>query len=158
MKVIGDKSELAFVVGEYWQNSKQHQAIEVWLDGRNFSEIDSTVYLPTFYTNLKNEIARVTSKSFYSEEFQRLDKAEIYALLEEREDGHFKVLCYDVTTCSAHSYFVDDGKNHAVIYSFWDPRHEPESEIGSIHSIDIDKRNMLDVMRRTLEALSTTWF
>lgn len=158
MKIIGDKSKLAFVVGEFWQNSRQHQTIEVWLDGRNFFDVENTVYLPTFYTKLNNEISRLKSDSFYREEFKQLDKSEIYALLEDREDDHFKVLCYDVTTCSAHSYLVDDGKKYSVIYAFWDPRHEPETDINNVYSVDIDKNEMLNVMRCALDSLSTTWF
>jgi hypothetical protein len=158
MKLIGDQTKLAFALGGCWQDSKQHQTIEIWVDGRNFSEFENTVYLPTFYTRLKNEIARIHSQSFYREDFDGLDKAEIYKLLEERADGKFEVLCYDLTTCSARSYLVDDGKRYRVIYSFWDPRHEPQREVGSIYSMEIDKRYMLDTMQRTLDSLSTVWF
>lgn len=158
MKIIGDKSKLAFALGDYWQDSKQHQDIEVWFDGRNFSAIDSTVYLPSFHTKLKNEIARIQSQSFYREEFGKLDQAQIYAWLQERVDAQLEVLCYDLTTCSARSYLVDDGRKLSVIYAFWDPGHEPQEEIGCIHATEVDKLYMLDVMQRTLESLSTVWF
>lgn len=158
MQTIGKVSTLAFTVGDYWESSKQHQAITLWIDGKNFSEYDNIVYLPTFYTKLKNEIDRIKSGSFYREEFKQLYHADIYRLLEERDVYQFKVLCYDLTTVSANVYLIDNGKNFSLIYSFLDQRHEPASEIGEVYSMAIDKAYFLNVLQQTLDSLSTTWF
>lgn len=56
MTIIGDNNFIAFDIGLYYADSIQQQHITTWVGGKQINPLDDLVYLPSFYTKLKNEI------------------------------------------------------------------------------------------------------
>ncbi|OZG72962.1 hypothetical protein BTA51_13465 [Hahella sp. CCB-MM4] len=157
MKIIGNKEAVALGIGNFWEGSKQQQEIQTWLDNRHLTEFDSIVYLPTFYTHLEREIQKLKGNSFYQKDFVGTNDDRIFEIFDLADNDFHKVLCYDITTCSASCYFYNNGTEDRIVYSFWDPRHEPQSEIGKVYGLTIDKPYLIEVLSNTLSELSTDW-
>ena len=158
MKIIGNKSHFAIELGSFWEGSKQHQDIKTWINGENVSGFDSVVYLPSYYSNLNREIDRLQIGDFYSKSFLGKSDAELFQLIHQNEDDHFKVLCYDLTVCSASCYFVDTGVSERIIYSFLDDKYKLEQDTENVFSVNIKKELLLTILKKVFSNLSTVWY
>lgn len=155
--IIGERNKLAFEVGQLWEGSKQHQNIVTWLGEKNINEFDSIVYLPSFCTHLDQEIEKLKTGSFFRNEFQGESHETIFHKLDSDEARDLKVLEFDVTVCAAHCYLIEKDETLVVLFSFWDPRHRPESEIGKVFSVVVDLEYLLSTMRKLSENLTRDW-
>lgn len=155
--VFGDKSTVAIVVGEAWEGSRQHQHIQVWLDGHNVAAHDDVVYLPSFYGNLEREIARLEKGLVIPDDLPGLDDAAAFERLRDFSLEDSGVLAYDVTSSAARCYLAELGDDARIVYSFGDPGRRPAEEIDRVRSMPIDTDALLDTMRSALSGLSTDW-
>ena len=157
MMIIGDKTRFAFDIGLYWNESKQHQHITIWSAGQPINPIDDVVYLPSFYTKLQNEIRRLEKNDFGRPDLNGLHLPEIFKRLDEEENELRQVLCYDVSTSPARCFFLEQDSGGVLLWSYWDSRHFPSEETGSVFSLDISKEELLDVLKGSLDNLSDVW-
>lgn len=158
MRCFGNKKEFAIEIGKYWEDSKQHQDIRTWLDKRHLTEMDSIVYLPTYYANVVKEIEKLEKNDFYRKYFENISDRQAYDLIHDKDDIPFKILCFDLTTYPAYCYLFNNGIEDRVVYSFWDPRHKPSNEIDKVFGIAINRDFIIKVLTGTLNHLSTDWF
>jgi hypothetical protein len=154
MKIIGDKNKVAFEIGEFWQGSKQNQHINYWVGGKKITCFDDVIYLPTFYTALEGEIHMLENEDFVIGNSANLSDEELFRKLDAADDQLNDVLNYDITVCPATCYLVRLNNKHKIIYSFWDDRH---AEVNRIFSIEIDKQYLIQILKETLNELSSTW-
>lgn len=159
MKIFGDKLYFAIELGDFWEGSKQHQDIKTWLNGKHITDIDSVVYLPSYHTSLNKEINKLQNGIFFSKNFLDKSNKELFKLIHDRESfDQYKVLCYDLTVYPANCYFVNTGKSEKILYSFWDERHEPTSEINQVFSVNISKSLFVSTLKEVLNNISTVWY
>ncbi len=157
MNIVGDKTRFAFEIGPYWSESKQHQHITIWSAGQPINPIDDVVYLPSFYTKLQNEIRRLENNDLGRPDLHGLRLPEIFKRFDEEENELHQVLCYDVSTCPARCFFLEQGSDGVLLWSYWDSRHIPSEETGSVFTMDISKEELLGVLKESLGNLSDVW-
>lgn len=157
MGLIGERTRLAVDIGECWEGSKQNQHIKVWLGGKDITSVDDVVYLPTFYNNLKNDIAKLKSYAYVSTDDDPSDEA-LFAHFDATDAVQHRILSLDSTTMSARCYYVYSPDSSYIIFSYWDERHEPRSETGRVFRVDIEREEIIDTLQEALQNISTKWY
>jgi hypothetical protein len=157
MGLIGDRTKLAVDIGDYWEGSKQNQHIKVWLGGKDITSVDDVVYLPTFYHNLKNDIEKLKSHTDVRIDNNLSDEA-LFIQFEMADAAQHRILSLDLTTMSARCYYVHSQNSSYIIFSYWDERHEPRSEVGKVFHVDIEKEEIVNTLQETLHNISTRWY
>ena len=157
MKVVGDKTRFAMEIGPYRYESKQLQHVTIWSAGKSLNPVDEVVYLPTFYTKLQTEIRRIEDGDFERTDLEGLSLEEIYQRFDDEENEIHQILCYDMSTCPAKCFFLEQDSGSTLLWSYWDTRHNPSDEIGAVFALDISKEELSDVLRESLRNLSDVW-
>ena len=157
MMAIGSRALVAFEIGDYWRDSKQHQHIDLWVGNKRITGDDNVVYLPTFYSKLENEILRLQSHEFFSADLRGLSVEDAFRLLDSRDDTFHRVLNYDLTVGIAKCFLYADGPVYRIVGAFRHPSHEPRDEIGKVFSAAVTNDVLIDTLRVALNSLSRVW-
>ncbi|WP_437634863.1 hypothetical protein [Sorangium sp. So ce854] len=156
MGLIGERTKLAVDIGDPWEGSKQNQHIKVWLGGKDITSVDDVVYLPTFYSNLKNDIEKLKSYAYVSTDDAPSNEA-LFARFEEIDAVQHRILSLDSTTMSARCYYVYSPDSSYILFSYWDERHEPKSEVGKVFRVDIGREEIINTLQASLQNISAKW-
>lgn len=157
MGLIGERTKLAIDIGDHWEGSKQNQHMKVWLGGKDITSVDDVVYLPTFYNNLKKDIEKLESYTYTDTDNDPSDAA-LFNHFEMTDAAQHRILALDLTTMSARCYYVYSRKSSYIIFSYWDERHEPRSEVGKVFHVDIEKEEIVTILHEALQNISTEWY
>lgn len=153
----GEDGLLEFELGEYWQSSKQNQYITVLCGGYNVTSIDNLAYLPTFYARLLEDIEKLKKESFLLKEtYDDINK--LYHSLDENFDKNHQILAFDITNMSARCYFINADNESYILFSYWDRRHKPSSEIGKVFKVVISQSSLLSILESLKKKISTKWY
>ncbi|WP_438026206.1 hypothetical protein [Sorangium sp. So ce233] len=157
MGLIGERAKLAVDIGDHWERSKQNQHMKIWLGGKDITSVDDVVYLPTFYNNLKNDIEKLKAYAHTSTNNSPRDEA-LFNHLEMTDAAQHRILSLDLTTMSARCYYIYSQNSSYILFSYWDERHEPKSDVGKVFRVDIKKEEIVDILQETLNSISTKWY
>ena len=158
MNIIGTKSLIAFEIGAFYANSKQLRHISIWLANKVINPIDNVVYLPSFCHYLSTEICRLRDNSLEISELADSVDEQVFTELAEEDYELHQVLNYDSSTCPAKCFFIERTVGNTLVFSYWDPRHEPKSEIGKVFGLKLSKNELLHVLSELSSTLSTDTF
>lgn len=111
MTIIGDNNFIAFDIGLYYADSIQQQHITTWVGGKQINPLDDLVYLPSFYTKLKNEIDWLEAHKFLRSNCDGLLQDEVFDRLENETNKKLKKRASDVWyTMRKHDEFLIEGQ------------------------------------------------
>lgn len=153
--IIGNPTSLGIDIGPFLNQSRRHQIINIWIDGKLMSQVDSTVYLPSFCTALDRDLEKLKTFDFALSVNQSNDQ--LFELLEEDLSDRFRVLRYDLTCSMADCFFVNNNGVEFILYAFWDPRYPSKEDLYKVFKLEISKREMLKILLKVSNVLSRTW-
>lgn len=156
MKVFGNKNFFAIEVGNLEDDSKSVIQSLAWLDGSLLNPVCNSIYLPTFWGNLKKDIEFLENLK-PDPDFTYLTPQEAYSKMSESPRQEHKVLSYDLGACFAHCYYFLADKKGRLLAKHWDERHA-DGRAEVLCEVYLDKGEFISILREVLESLPTEWF
>lgn len=156
MKMIGDAARFAVEIGPADSSSRQMRIVNIYVGGKNISEVDNAAYVPQFVTSLRRAADALKRKMDYAkyeplflqhsleEAYQRLaaDEGELF--------GACRVLDLGATTDSSLSFLIPY-RNRLYLASR--TIDEDEAVTSPLAIVEITAYDIVRVLESTIEVL-----
>lgn len=157
MKTIGDKASICFELKDVPEMGASYRIVNLWISGEIASACDEAAYLPTYCSNLKEEIDRLTNSGFRISGLDESEDAEIFEYFENNEIGiRHEILNFDVSIHAATIYLLQKENEWYLIYKILGSRVSRRSN-PVVASMSICINELISLLSELSKALPDRW-